>query len=350
MSRLKLLFCLILLSSTVLAQSRTAISQKAIGQVIASGIRMDGVVVPSGTTLFSPSLLKTAAQPGVVRLTTGDVLRLGANSSAAFQRSGSGEITVAVNSGTLSYRVASGSATTVASPASFSFPQRGTGLPVPDLSAGVVAVLMQAVNKGALELIVNDATRFNPSARTMIRRRDGTTFEVHYLQKIDGNRLILEAPLGYDFQPEDVVLQGCECDQAVGAPSDGIVGRLTQPAAKGQKTLTIETIGFFDPEAPTLIKRKDGSIQEVHAIGSFSGNTLILKKGLDFAFMPGDVLIQGCAVPPLLGGAGWNWTRAFLYGTLAGGGAGAITYASIEDLTWEDCSECFEKFGYPKKP
>ncbi len=350
MSRLKLLFCVILLSSTAFAQSRSAIAQKAIGQVVAAGVRMDGVLVPSGTTLFSPSMLKTEARPAVVRLTTGELLQLGANSSAAFQTSGNGQITVAVNSGTLSYRVAGGSAATVASPASFSFPQRRTGAPVPDLSAGVVAVLMQKVDKGGLELIVNDATRLNPHARTMIRRRDGTLFEVHYLESINGNRLILKAPLGYDFQPEDVVLQGCECDEAVGAPSDGIVGRLIEPVAKGQKTLTIETIGFFDPEAPTLIKRKDGSIQEVHGIQSFSGNTLTLKGGLKFAFMPGDLIIQGCSVPPFLGALGWNWSRAFLYGTLAGGGgAGAIVYASLEDPTREECSKCLELYG-PKNP
>jgi len=306
---------------------------------------MDGVLVPSGTTLFSPTMLKTAAQPGTVRLMTGDILQLGANSSAAFQRSGDGQITVAVNSGTLSFKVAGASATTVASPASFSFPQRRTGAPVPGGPTGVAAVLMQAVGKGGLELIVNDASRFNPSARTMIRRRDGTVFEVHYIQSINGNRITLKTPLDYEFQPEDVILQGCECDQAVGAPSNGVVGQLIQPAAKGDKKLTIETFGFFDPEAPTLIKRKDGSIQEVHGIQSISGNILTLKDGLKFAFMPGDLIMQGCMVPPLLGAAGWNWTRAFLYGTLAGGGAGAVTYASLEDPTREECSKCLELYG-----
>jgi hypothetical protein len=349
MSRLKLLFCLILFSSITLAQSRSAVSQKAIGQVVASGVRMDGVVVPSGTALFSPTMLKTAAQPGIVRLTTGDILQLGANSSAAFQKSGKGEITVAVNSGTLSFRVEGGRPTTVASPASYSFPQRRTGVEVLEAPTGVSAVLMQQVLAGGTELIVNDASRFNPDARIMIRSRDGSTFEVHYVKSIVGNRIILDSPLGNGFQPEDIVLQGCECDQAVGAPADGIVGALTQPADKGDKTLTIQTMGFFDPQAPTLIKRKDGSIQEVHRIKSISGNTLTLEGGLKFAYMPGDMIIQGCLVPPLPAG-GWNWTRAFLYGTLAGGGAGAVTYASIEDLTWEDCSECFEKFGYPKRP
>jgi len=332
------------------AQSRGPMLQKAIGQIVASGVRLDGVPVPSGTTLFSPSLLKTDARPAIVRLATGDVLQLGANSSAVFQTTGNGQIAVAVNTGTLSYRVQTGTTANAVSPASLSFPQRRTGTPVSGGSGGVSAVLMQPGTKGSFELIVNDASRFNAGARLMIRRRDGSIFEVHYIKEIKGNRIILKTPLGFDFSPEDVVLQGCECDQAVGAPSDGVVGHLTQAAGKGDKTLTIETIGFFDPEAPTLIKRKDGSIQEVHAIKSISGNTLVLEGGLKFDFMPGDLLIQGCLVPPLLPAAGWNWTRAFLYGTLAGGGAGAVTYASIEDLTWDDCSECFEKFGYPKKP
>jgi len=349
MSRLKLLFCLILLSSTTFAQSRSAVAPKAVGQVVASGARMDGILVPSGTTLFSPTTVKTDAQAAVVRLTTGELLQLAANSSAAFRTTGSGQITVAVNSGTLSFRGVSGGTTTAASPASLSFPQRRTGAPVPGLSAGVVAVIMQAAQKGDLELIVNDASRFNPQARTMIRRRDGTIFEVHYVQSIDGNKLILKTPLDYEFQPEDVVLQGCECDQAVGAPSDGVVGQITAAADKGQKTLQIETFGFFDPDAPTLIKRKDGSIQEVHGIKSLSGNTLTLKDGLKFAFMPGDLLMQGCMVPPVLGAPGWNWTRAFLYGTLAGGGGGAIIYASVEDPTREECSKCLELYG-PKNP
>ncbi len=204
---------------------------------------------------------------------------------------------------------------------------------------------MQQVGAGGNVIIVNDASRFNPDARIMIRSRDGSTFEVHYIKSIEGNRIILDSPLGNGFQPEDVVLQGCECDAALGAPSDGVVGIITEVVNRGDKTLTINTVGFFDPEASTLIKRKDGSIQEVHKIKSFSGNTVVLENGLKFDFMPGDLLIQGCLVPPLIGGAGWNWTRAFLYGTLAGGGAGAVTYASLEDPTREECSKCLELYG-----
>jgi len=348
MSRLKLLFCLILLSTVSFVQSQVPVMQRAIGQVVASGVLMDGVVVPSGTTLFSPSLLKTDSRPAVVRLATGEVVQLGANSVARFESGKNGEIAVAVNSGTVSFRVPGGAATSVISPASLSFPQRRTGAAVPEGPSGVAAVLLQAAGKGTVELVVNDASRFNPYARTMIRRMDGTVFEVHYIRSIKGNRIILKTPLGYEFEPEDTVLQGCECDTAVGAPPDGIVAHLTQPANKGDKTLTIATLGFFDPEAPTLIKRRDGSIQEVHEIKSISGNMVVLKDGLKFAFMPGDLVIQGCHVPTFPP-VGWNWTRAFLYGTLAGGGAGAIVYSTIEELTWEDCSDCFEKFGYPAR-
>ncbi len=313
-------------------------NSKPIGQIIGSGATMDGVTVPAGTTLFSESQLRTGSAPAAIRLATGDLLQLNGKSAAYFQGLSNGQITVAVNSGTLSYRPVTGLSTTTASPASVSFPQRRTGTTIPAVSqqTGVVALLTARANPGEVQLLVNDTSRFNPEARTMIKTRDGQLHEVHYVKSMGKNQIILKTPLTYTFQPEDMVIQGCECDEAVGAPADGIVALLTAPIKKNEKSVTIQTLGMLDPEATTVIKRRDGSIQEVHHIAFSSGNTITFKEGLKYDFAPGDQLIQGCGVPPFLQ-FGWPWKRALLAGLAP---SGTQTYISATEPEENPCSLC----------
>jgi len=319
-----------------------------IGQVVATGVKMDGIAVPSGATIFSPSLLRTGDKPAAVRLVTGELLHLSGNSAASFEKSKNGEITVALNSGTLSYNRATGMIATAASPASVSFPQRRTGAEIPAIAqqGGIMALLTQAAHRGDLILHVNDASRMDEEARLMVKTRDGKVHEVHYAKSIDKNKIVLKRPLEFDFQPEDMVFQGCECDEAVGAPGDGVVAILTKSLLKGQKSVTFNSLGFVDPEAKTLIKRRDGSIQEVHHIESLSGNTIVFEEKMKFDFQAGDVLIQGCNVPPFAAFGWWNWKKAFLLGALVGGGGVTPPLIIIQDEpTREECSRCLELYG-----
>lgn len=317
-----------------------------VGQVIGRSASLDGTPVTSGTTLFNESMLNTGAEPAAIRLVTGDLVELGAHSSAVFASQAPGRVEVTVKSGTLSYQGGSAKALTAAAPASLGFPQRRSGAAVPEASrhSGVVAVLVAKAEAGGRELVVNDMSRLNPEARTMIRTRDGRIFEVHYLKKVKGQMLVLTKPLQHGFAPEDMVIQGCECDEALGAPGNGVVAVLTRPAPKGEKVLAVTTRAFIDPEAPTLVKRKDGSIQEVHRIDSVAGNSVALKDKLRFPFEPDDILVQGCHVPPIFVVAP-VWTP-FLKGLAAGGAAGGTTLVVVETIR-DDCSDCLEKYGTP---
>jgi hypothetical protein len=343
MSWLKITGCLVLMSAVCLAEPSGNSSPQAVGQVLAGSARVDGITVPSGTTLFSQSSVATGERPAAIRLVTGDLLQLNQNSSVSFDRSPDNRVQVAVNSGTLSYRYDAETAATAESPAALSFPQRRTGAPVPGVNqqSGVFTFLTGEAPKGSTRITVTDASRLDPEARTMIRTRDGKLFQIQYLKSMKGNVLHLTTPLAYDFHPEDMIIQGCECDEALGLPADGVVAILTESVDKGNNSLQVRALGLIDPDAHTLVKRKDGSIQEVHRIEGISGGTIYLKDKLKFAFEPGDMLIQGCSVPPFTG-VGWFTPSKLLW---AGGGAGTtiIIKEIIEKNNWEEiCSLCEE--------
>jgi SpoU rRNA methylase family enzyme len=348
MSKYRFLSLVLLGGFFCVVQAASKGEPSAIGQVVAGGVRMDGIAAPSGTTIFSPSSLRTGAEPASVRLVTGELLHLGGNSTALFESVGAGQVRVEVDAGTLSYNQATGIMSTAASPASVSFPQRRTGSEVPTLDPpeGVQVVLTQPAHKGDTVLFVSDASRLNPDARLMVRTQDGQVHELHYIKSIDGNRIILTKPLEFDFSVNDIVLQGCQCDVVAGAPADGVVALLTQPALKGERTLSFNAIGMIDPDGTIMVKRRDGSIQEIHHIESISGNTITFKEKLKFPFQPGDVLIQGCHVPPYMALGWWTWKRAFLIGSLAGGGGVAPPIIIIDqNPSREECSKCMELYG-----
>src|SRR5512133_2000912 len=101
MGRLNLLLVILLVGSVCLAGSPGAGTlNKPIGQVVAAGgLRMDGVTVPSGTTLFSRTVLATADDSATIRLSTGELLQLGGHSKAYFDSTPPGAVHVAVNAG-----------------------------------------------------------------------------------------------------------------------------------------------------------------------------------------------------------------------------------------------------------
>jgi hypothetical protein len=70
-----------------------------VGQVALNELRMDGALVPTGTTVLSPSLLETGAFSSTIHLATGQSLKLAPNSSAYLEASSRGEVAVATRSG-----------------------------------------------------------------------------------------------------------------------------------------------------------------------------------------------------------------------------------------------------------
>ena len=79
-----------------------------LGQVISDSVWMDGMSVPSGTTVLNKTVLETTQDPAFIHLGKDRVIQLHRNSSAYFEKTSSEAVRVNVLSGTLSYRSAVG--------------------------------------------------------------------------------------------------------------------------------------------------------------------------------------------------------------------------------------------------
>lgn len=74
-----------------------------LGQVISSDLELNGLPVPSGSTVLTRSLLRTVNRPAVIHLNNGQVLELGAHSTVYLEKMPDGKIRAQVSAGTLSY-------------------------------------------------------------------------------------------------------------------------------------------------------------------------------------------------------------------------------------------------------
>lgn len=79
----------------------------AIGQTASTEARVDGIQVPSGTTLLSPALVETGNAPAVLHLGTGEVVAMAPRSTAVLV-SDDGGVRLAVQKGRVAYTNNSG--------------------------------------------------------------------------------------------------------------------------------------------------------------------------------------------------------------------------------------------------
>lgn len=79
----------------------------AVGQTATAGAKVDGVLVPSGTTLLSPARVETGASPAVVHLSNGRVLAFSEETDAMVESVG-GDVRLDVRSGNVVYTDDSG--------------------------------------------------------------------------------------------------------------------------------------------------------------------------------------------------------------------------------------------------
>ncbi len=86
---------------------------RVVGQVLSDESRLDGVHVPSGTTLLADSLLATDTRPALVHLRGGRVLWLDRHTSAYFEETPEGELKMDVRAGQLTVRGPEGRPLTV---------------------------------------------------------------------------------------------------------------------------------------------------------------------------------------------------------------------------------------------
>ena len=122
-SRSILLVAAVLMLVPVLVTPAGAVT--GIGQIATSGARLDGVAVPSGTTLLSPSLVETDVTPAILHLRNGQVIALGAESAARLEGLASGAVRVVVKVGRISMVRPSGGAMTLSENSAFVMSQEG---------------------------------------------------------------------------------------------------------------------------------------------------------------------------------------------------------------------------------
>ncbi len=215
-----------------------------LGQVISDSVWMDGMSVPSGTTVLNKTVLETTQDPAFIHLGKDRVIQLHRNSSAYFEKTPSEAVQVNVRSGTLSYRSAGGELVTLP-PESLIVFQAGA-LPVADpQEEGLRVVLVERAATGEDTIQVNDASRIDPRQPILLRSPDGRTQEIHYVEAFDENNVKLISPLENTFevntriiQDPDVVQQAPAAEAAeVGAVAGVSVGTATATAgAEGLST------------------------------------------------------------------------------------------------------------------
>jgi len=204
-------------------------SSPVLGQVLSDTFSLDGLPLPSGSTLLTDTVLKTTTSPAVVHLSEGQTIELARNSSAYFERTEAGQIRVAVRSGMLVYRTGSGEIFTVPAGGELVF-SHAQGPAVSRLTRGVVAVLLEEANQGQTLLQVNDTERINPQNSILIRSGDGEPqeMEVHYIQSVEQSeeehRVLVSAPLQKTFKPQSLIVQGDEVEKAIAAGATVVVG------------------------------------------------------------------------------------------------------------------------------
>lgn len=320
-----------LLCAPVAAGSGSSITY--IGQMASSHGFLDGVAAPQGTTVFPNSLVSTKDHAATVHLKNGVVVEVAANSSAFFEMTTPEQVQVAVRSGSVQYGTGTGGFASAASPTRLVIAQQQSGQPILSNTA-VVCVLLDPAPAGSTVLRVNDSGNIDRDGRLLIKSQDGSKYEVHYVTRIQANYVYLDTPLKSAYSPQDVLIQGCECDRALGLPEDGLVGNLKEEAAAKVTILKYTPIVPLDPKAKLLVKRQDGSIKEIHSIKSFDGtDTITLGEKLQNNFEPGDYLIQGCHVPPVF--AGFPFFKTLLLGAAAGAAGSTVIVSVIEE-----CEEC----------
>jgi len=207
-----------------------------LGQVISDSVQMDGMSVPSGTTVLSNSVLATTQDPAFIHLGKGRVIQLHRNSSAYFEKTPSETVQVNVRSGTLSYRSAGGELVTLP-PESLIVFQAGA-LPVADpQDEGLRVVLVERATTGEDTIQVNDASRIDARRPILLRSPDGRTEEVHYVEAFDANNVKLTSPLENTFEVNTRIIQDPDLLQQAPATEGAEVGA-TAGVSVGTATAT----------------------------------------------------------------------------------------------------------------
>jgi hypothetical protein len=114
----------IALAMAILLPVQPVLAAVAVGQTASANVRVDGVRVPSGTTLISPAVVETGDRGAVLHLTNGEVIAVAPDSTAVVASVDSG-IRLAVQRGNVAYTSADGSMATLSSTETMMVSQEG---------------------------------------------------------------------------------------------------------------------------------------------------------------------------------------------------------------------------------
>jgi len=84
-----------------LAYAPPASATSVLGQTASANVIVDGLTVPSGTTMLSPSVLETRSNPARVQLVGGQIMELAIDSRAYLQATPWGELEIVVDGGSV---------------------------------------------------------------------------------------------------------------------------------------------------------------------------------------------------------------------------------------------------------
>ncbi len=144
--RRKLSVCLVTTLALIALPSGAATDSLALGQVASSGALLDGIPVPTGTTVLSPAVVESGADPVLLHLLNGQVIVLDRQSTTRLERTEAGAIALAVETGAASLQHGSGEVMTLATNSLLVLDQEGqvrAGAPVSEAVSEEMARLCQ---------------------------------------------------------------------------------------------------------------------------------------------------------------------------------------------------------------
>lgn len=100
------------LTMAILVPVQPVLAAVTVGQTASADARVDGIVVPSGTTLISPAMVEAGDNGAVIHLSNGEVIAMAPQSAAVVAQVDDG-IQLAVQRGNVAYTDNSGAAETM---------------------------------------------------------------------------------------------------------------------------------------------------------------------------------------------------------------------------------------------
>lgn len=191
---LKKIFTSCFISFFVLSYSLAAGPVPILGQVVASSVYVDGLSMPSGTTVLNKTVVNTIDNPATIHLNNGQILKINRNSSAYLEGANEGQVRVAVRSGTVSYRDSDKGLMTALPDSVIAFGGEITSVNT-DSESGLKMVLVEKAEAGQRIIKLNDTAGLKPNQNIMLQSLDGKVLEVKAQDSIEGNKVMLTAAL-----------------------------------------------------------------------------------------------------------------------------------------------------------